>query len=192
MPQVYRLYAGLSRADSPEPIDGEDVIDWTARQIDSFTVSRTQGVYRGRREETLVITVAWPHRDFIVTFARRLCAYLGQEAVGLESGGVYERITAGDDPQPREREPVPARYPNYNVRVYRDGERLRGWCRGQGIPVRVYESFDGGGFNFYIFEFESLEHARRFVRRFDITGENDVWLEAAKGDIHYIGGAGDA
>jgi len=72
-------------------------------------------------------------------------------------------------------------YPNYNVRIsfIFDLEEGYAWCRGQGIPVRTFVNMDGGGMNYDILEFESLEHVLRFARHFDIDTE-DIWVEEAR------------
>jgi hypothetical protein len=72
------------------------------------------------------------------------------------------------------------------VRVYSEQRIPRNWCRASDIEVRVFENYDGGGFNFYIFEFTSMDHAKTFAEQFNITGENSLWIEDAKKEIQYI------
>lgn len=78
---------------------------------------------------------------------------------------------------------VPA---NYNVR-YNDGlEAVRTWRDATQISVTVFENFDGGGFNFYICEFQTLEDAGVFRRHFGIKEHNTLWVEDGDGHIHYL------
>jgi len=78
-------------------------------------------------------------------------------------------------------------YPNHNVRVYTELREGRDWCQEQEVPVRVFTNFDGGGFNFYIFEFQLLEDARAFAKHLDIRGERSIWIEDENQKIHYVG-----
>lgn len=54
---VYPLYVGLSRDNTPEPIDGDHVLAWVTRRVESFTVSKMQGFFRGHAEGTLIFTI---------------------------------------------------------------------------------------------------------------------------------------
>jgi hypothetical protein len=54
------------------------------------------------------------------------------------------------------------------------------------VDVRVFENFDGGGWNYFIFEFTSLENAKAFAIRFGIQDEDSLWIETAQGNIGYI------
>lgn len=75
---------------------------------------------------------------------------------------------------------------NYNVRYYSELGPVRLWREAAEIPMKAFENFDGGGFNFYICEFETLEHAETFRDHFQIHGEKTLWAEDAKGGIHYL------
>lgn len=79
-------------------------------------------------------------------------------------------------------------YPNYNVRISYDFVLDEGyaWCRGQGIPVRTFVNMDGGGMNFDILEFETLEHVLDFARHFNIDTE-DIWVEEARRRTRRLG-----
>jgi hypothetical protein len=186
MSTSYKLYVGLSREDIPEPIDGDEVISWVAGQLDSFTVLPTQGFFRGRAENTLVFSIAHDDLSLIIDLAHRLRARLNQEGIGLEYDGNYHRMTEKNDPKIKALSYRPRFYPNYNVRVY-SGQRVsRNWCRASDIDVRVFENYEGGGFNFYIFEFTTMDHAKGFAEQFKITGETSLWIEDAKKYIQYV------
>jgi hypothetical protein len=111
---------------------------------------------------------------------------LNQESIGLEYNGAYYRLTYANDPLIYETAKRPRLYPNFNVRVYSDLHTHRNWCRANDVDVRVFENFDGGGWNYFIFEFTSLENAKAFAIRFGIQDEDSLWIEIAQGEIGYI------
>jgi hypothetical protein len=186
MNSIYRLYVGLSSDVKPKTIDGDQVIAWVARQVDSFTVLTTQGFFRGDAEDTLVFTIAHDDQHFVINLAYKLRAQLNQEGIGLEHNGAYHRLTYANDPLIYETAKRPQLYPNFNVRVYSDLHTHRNWCRANDVDVRVFENFDGGGWNYFIFEFTSLENAKAFAIRFGIQDEDSLWIETAQGKIGYI------
>ena len=186
MNSIYRLYIGLSPAITPKTIDSNQVISWVARQVESFTVLTAQGFFRGHAEDTLVFTIAHDDQRFVINLAHKLRAQLNQEGIGLEYNGVYHRLTYANDPLIYETAKRPQLYPNFNVRVYSDLHTHRNWCRANDVDVRVFENFDGGGWNYFIFEFTSLENAKAFAIRFGIQDEDSLWIETAQGKIGYI------
>ena len=186
MTTSYKLYVGLSQEDTPEPINGDHVINWVAEQVDSFTVLTTQGFFRGHAEDTLVFSIAHEDMCFIFNLAHKLRVRLNQEGVGLEYGGSYHRMTQNNDPLIKELSERPRFYPNFNVKVYSDQRSHRNWCRAHDIDVRVFDNFDGGGWNFYIFEFATMNDAEFFAARFKITGQGSLWIETRDGEIQYI------
>ena len=187
MNSIYRLYIGLSPAITPKTIDSNQVISWVARQVDSFTVLTAQGFFRGHTEDTLIFTIAHDDQRFVINLAHKLRAELNQEGIGLEYNGVYHRLTYANDPLIYETARQPRHYPNFNVRVYSDLHAHRNWCRANDVDVRVFENSDGGGWNFFIFEFKRQEDAETFATRFEIQEENSLWMETAQGEIDYIG-----
>ena len=98
MNSIYRLYIGLSPGITTKTIDGDQVISWVARQVESFTVLTTQGFFRGEAEDTLVFTITDDDQDFVINLAHKLRAQLNQESIGLEYNGVYYRLTYANDP----------------------------------------------------------------------------------------------
>ena len=79
----------------------------------------------------------------------------------------------------------PVSFVNYNVKYRSSLEEVRKWRDEANIPVRVFENFDGGGFNFYICEFDTLADAERFRQDFKLTGD-PLWGEDAAGKSHYL------
>jgi len=186
MNSIYRLYVGLSSDVTPKPIDGDQAIAWVAQQVDCFTVLTAQGFFRGYAEDTLVFTIAHDDQLFIVNLAHKLRAQLNQEGIGLEYDGTYQRLTYADDLLIHEVARQPRRYPNFNVRVYSDLNTHRNWCRANDVDVRVFENYDGGGWNFFIFEFISQEDAETFAIQFGIQEVHSLWVEPCQGEIQYI------
>ena len=186
MNTTYRLYVGLSQEGIPEPIDGDQVIAWVAQQIESFAVLSTQGFFRGYVEDVLVFSIVHDDQRFIVNLTHKLRAKLNQEGIGLEYGGAYHRMTEANDPRIHELAKRPRLYPNYNVKVGPNLRLCRNWCRANDIGVRVFENVDGGGWNFFIFEFTTRVDAEAFAARFGIRDENSLWVESEQGEIQYI------
>jgi hypothetical protein len=79
----------------------------------------------------------------------------------------------------------PACLVNFNVKCRSSLESVRKWGDEANIPVRFFENFDGGGFNYYICEFDTLADAERFRQDFKLTGDR-LWGEDAEGKIHYL------
>jgi hypothetical protein len=79
----------------------------------------------------------------------------------------------------------PACLVNYNVKYRSSVEAVKKWGDEANIPVRVFEKFDGGGFNYYICEFDTFAAAERFQQDFKLKGD-PVWGEDADGKIHYL------
>ena len=94
MTNIYRLYIGLSRVDQQEPAHGDRVVSWLASHLEAFTVVAATGFFQGVKEEALVVTIANSDRQLVVDLAQRLRAHLGQDGIGLEMVGAYQRITA--------------------------------------------------------------------------------------------------
>lgn len=81
-------------------------------------------------------------------------------------------------------------YANYNVRVRCTFDSPLNdyvqWVKQQGFPLKVFENYDGGGYNFHIFEFQEIAHARVFMLAFDIRGARKLWGEDSQRRIHYL------
>ena len=78
-------------------------------------------------------------------------------------------------------------FANYNVRYTElDASKPRAWAKSREIRVNIFENFDGGGFNFYVCEFETLYNATLFRTDFCIEAHNSLWGEDAEGQIHYL------
>jgi hypothetical protein len=93
MLRIHKLYVGLSKKDQPDKINRAQVISTVAKHFDSFTVHDAQGFYKGDQENTLVLTIAHKSHKDITEIAHQLCLSLKQDAIGLEFGNTYYRIT---------------------------------------------------------------------------------------------------
>lgn len=58
------------------------------------------------------------------------------------------------------------------------------WAATAGVAMRVCFNFDGGGYNFHIFEFNRVEDARAFMQAFDIREVHTLWREDPDGSHH--------
>ncbi len=77
-------------------------------------------------------------------------------------------------------------YRNYNVRVTNAGSAHQEWCDARGTAVKVFVSFDGGGYNHHVLEFQTLDDASTFMEFFGITRERSLWAEDTEGKMHYL------
>lgn len=59
----------------------------------------------------------------------------------------------------------------------------RAWCESSAIEYGVFENFDGGGWNCFIFEFYSKDDAQRFAEQFNRDPTGDVFEEDENGRI---------
>ena len=91
---VYRLYVGsptssgkLSNACTSK------ITRMVGKHFESFTVVQASGCFRGKSEDSLIITIASKSSPPVRELARTLRQMLTQDGIGLESNGHYERIT---------------------------------------------------------------------------------------------------
>lgn len=70
-------------------------------------------------------------------------------------------------------------FPNYNAKTYRSPREIFQWSEATGIPLKVYENFDGGGWNFNIVEFLDRAELDRFRQEFDVFDR--AWIEIENG-----------
>ena len=75
---------------------------------------------------------------------------------------------------------------NYNVRYYGETAEAFAWAETRNMRLKIFTDFDGGGFNFYICEFEILDNAILFRTDFSIDADKSLWAEDVEGKIHYF------
>ena len=77
-------------------------------------------------------------------------------------------------------------FKNYNVRYHGDTVVAYAWAEAKNMSLKIFQNYDGGGFNFYICEFETLDAAVLFCTDFSIGDDRAVWAEDDGGEIHYF------
>jgi hypothetical protein len=92
---VHSLYVGSRDGNAFPDADRRAVIGATSSTFDCFTVMDADGYFKGRSVATLVIKIATDKGTRAEELGRRLGDILGQEAVGLETGGRYKSISMG-------------------------------------------------------------------------------------------------
>ena len=70
-------------------------------------------------------------------------------------------------------------YPNYNVKSRTPAKEIFVWSERRGIRLRLYDNFDGGGWNFYIVEFLNPADLNEFIQEVDVFDE--PWIENENG-----------
>lgn len=75
---------------------------------------------------------------------------------------------------------------NVNMEVHHSINEIWNWRNEYGIQLKVFANIDGSGFNYYMCEFQTLEHAQVFIRHFNITGDRRLWAEGKDGNVHYL------
>ncbi|MCH7228737.1 hypothetical protein [Haloferula sp. A504] len=70
----------------------------------------------------------------------------------------------------------------YNARTSARLQSIRKWSEENRIVPKVFETFDGGGLNGYIVEFDNFGDLQRFRQHFRIRGR--IWVEDAEGKHH--------
>lgn len=88
---LHRFFIGLHRQDG-SPVDRDVVLELLATRLDTFTATETIGYYQGEREPTLIVEVATDDDVDLIPFAKVIADAFDQEAVGLESKGIYTRV----------------------------------------------------------------------------------------------------
>lgn len=88
---LHRLFIGLNRQDGSS-VERDAVFELVATRFDCFTATQTIGTYKGAQEPTLVVEVATDDDVDLIPFAKDIADAFEQEAVGLESKGIYTRV----------------------------------------------------------------------------------------------------
>ena len=88
---LHRLFIGLHRPDGSS-VERDAVFDLVATRFNCFTATETIGYYKGSREPTLVVEVATDDDVDLIPFAKDIADAFEQEAVGVESKGIYIRV----------------------------------------------------------------------------------------------------
>lgn len=88
---IRRLFFGLHQQDG-KVVEKETVLQMVASRFPTFTVIESTGYYKGQPEPTLIIEIAAPGGPQMEALARDLADAFDQDAVGIETGGIYTRV----------------------------------------------------------------------------------------------------
>jgi len=88
---IRRIFFGLRTRDGAV-IEKDSVLEIVASRFPTFTATETTGYYQGEPEPTLVIEIAAPGGPPLDALARDLADAFDQDAVGIETNGVYMRV----------------------------------------------------------------------------------------------------
>lgn len=94
--RLFTVYVG-SRAGRFEPADGDWLVQTVSKTFPSFTIQPSTGVFRGRREEVRLITIATADSRSVLNLADEIRRGLDQEGIGISCGGLYQRVCAWSD-----------------------------------------------------------------------------------------------
>ena len=92
---VHSLYVGSRDGSTFTEADRQIVNDTAAESFDYFTVVDADGFFQGRSVATLIIKVATDDEASVEALGQVLGQLLDQEAVGMETVGVYRTISTG-------------------------------------------------------------------------------------------------
>ena len=92
---VHSLYVGSRDGEAFPDADREAVVDAVTISFDSFTVIDACGYFQGRRVATLVTKIATDDGAAVAELAGSLGNLLEQQAVGVETKGIYRSISSG-------------------------------------------------------------------------------------------------
>ena len=85
------MFIGLHRQGG-DPVNREVILKLLATRLDTFTVTETIGYYQGEREPTLIVEVAKTEDADLIPLAKDIADAFDQDAVGVESKGIYTRV----------------------------------------------------------------------------------------------------
>ena len=88
---LQRMFIGLNRCGGA-PVDRDVILELLATRLDTFTVTETIGYYQGEREPTLIVEVAKTGGADLLPLAKDIADAFDQDAVGVESKGIYTRV----------------------------------------------------------------------------------------------------
>jgi hypothetical protein len=92
---VHSLYVGSRDGNAFPGSDRQAVTAAIAASFDYFTVVNADGYFQGRSVATLIIKVATDDEASVEALGQVLGQLLDQEAVGMETVGVYRTISTG-------------------------------------------------------------------------------------------------
>jgi hypothetical protein len=88
---LQRMFIGLHRRNGGT-VDREAILQLLSARLDTFAVTETIGYYQGEREPTLIVEVAKTGGANLTPLAKDIADAFDQDAVGVESQGIYTRV----------------------------------------------------------------------------------------------------
>jgi len=88
---LYRIYIGANNQTGTVELDV--IKTFFSANYSSFTITNTYGVFQDKEEPSIIVTIA---TEDILKLKKHLCLLrekLQQDGIGIESNGLYERIT---------------------------------------------------------------------------------------------------
>ena len=92
---VHSLYVGSRDGKAFPDADRQAVTAAVAASFDCFTIVDADGYFKGRSVATLIIKIATDDEASVEALGQVLGQLLDQEAVGMETVGVYRTISTG-------------------------------------------------------------------------------------------------
>ena len=90
---MFRIYIGSrNETNQISSTDEELIVGTLSLEFDSFTYHKAVGVFRGTKEETLIVTVGNTTLETVKAVASELRALLEQDGIGIEHEGAYIRV----------------------------------------------------------------------------------------------------
>ena len=90
---IHSLYVGSRDGNAFPDADRLAVTDAVSSSFDCFTVVDANGYFNGRSVATLIIKIGTEDSSAIEALGHELGHLLNQEAIGLETAGIYRSIT---------------------------------------------------------------------------------------------------
>ena len=91
---MYRIYIGSDNKTNTINSQMEtQIINKFSSNFESFTYHRVTGVFRGIKEDTLVVYIGNIELETLKKVVSELRKELGQEGIGIEADGEYLSIT---------------------------------------------------------------------------------------------------
>ena len=91
--QAHSLFVGSRDGKAFSNVDREAMINTATASFDCFTVVDANGYFQGRSVATLIIKIGTEDSSAIEALGHELGHLLNQEAIGLETAGIYRSIT---------------------------------------------------------------------------------------------------
>lgn len=90
---MYTLYVGAPNSTHTlDDMTMRKIKDMTSHYFESYTYVKARGVFKDTEEDMVMITIANATKKDVYALDEELRSFLGQDGVGVEHNGVYERL----------------------------------------------------------------------------------------------------